>query len=301
MSSMATKTCSIRLVNGPNKGKLCCESDTRCRHGNYKCDGCGSVYLYSYTLADHLKTCKVYASKLGTKSKPSILPKRTGPDTNELIAQLCAQMQAMNDKIQSLQGAVMPHGVAGAPGVHVGGNVNVQNIQNIQNIQNNIQNIQIQNIVVIDPDFYGALVRKMGVRGTHACLERAAMGQQLDVVRALYLNDRSPKEWPIARQGARHYRYLDGNRNIVDDPDGRKLAKLLGDSIMNAFLAASSALISEGLTDSAPPALIEQYHHIQAFDHRKLSDPDYVLTGLDSLIPTTDCHPFFTVASTTPI
>ena len=229
---------------------------------------------------------------MSVRWKPSILPKTTTVSTemHGILAKMCAQIEALNDRIQQqslqLQSVLAPHNNVSNVSINIQ-NVhnNVHHVQNIQNIQNNI--------VVIDPDFYGALVRKMGVRETHACLERAAMGQQMDVLRALYLKDRSPKEWPIARQSERHYRYLDGNRDIVDDPDGRKIGKLLGDSIMNAFLAASSALITEGLTDSAPPELIEQYHHIQAFDHRRLSDLEYVLTGLGSVIPIVDDHPFF--------
>ena len=266
-------SCDIILTSGCNKGKLCGAVNTKCLHGTYKCDDCGAKYWYKATLRRHRATC---APKMSVRWKPSILPKTTTVSTemHGILAKMCAQIEALNDRIQQqslqLQSVLAPH-------------------NNVSNVSINIQN----NIVVIDPDFYGALVRKMGVRETHACLERAAMGQQMDVLRALYLKDRSPKEWPIARQSERHYRYLDGNRDIVDDPDGRKIGKLLGDSIMNAFLAASSALITEGLTDSAPPELIEQYHHIQAFDHRRLSDLEYVLTGLGSVIPIVDDHPFF--------
>ena len=151
-------------------------------------------------------------------------------------------------------------------------------------------------ITVIDTEFYDTLVLKIGARETLDYLEKAAAGRIMDIVRVLYLDGESPKSWTIARRGARHYRYyryLDGNREIIDDPDGRKLGKLIGNGIMQACLSALSGLITEGLMGNAPPELIEQFQHIQSFDHLRLSDLEYVLNGLDSVIPIIDDHPLF--------
>ena len=170
----------------------------------------------------------------------------------------------------------------------------INNIGNVSNVNNvtNLNNLT----VVLDPNFYDALVRQMGPQETHKYLEHLSLTHSpLSMVHELFVKDRPPSRRPIARRG-NHYRFLDQNRNVIDDIDGKRVIQLIETSVVNAYLAATSALIKEGLTDSAPPERVQRFHNLYRYatefkghdlSHLKIS------SYLNGCFPSTDDHPFF--------
>ena len=73
-----TNNCTIVIVKGPNKGKMCKDVNRWCKHKSIVCNECQHTFKYQHTFNAHVCT----ASK--TKVKVKIKPKPVDNETKEL-------------------------------------------------------------------------------------------------------------------------------------------------------------------------------------------------------------------------
>jgi len=208
------------------------------------------------------------------------------------LEQMASVIKAMPAQPETQQAPVVNHVTNNVNHVnhnHVNHVTNVNNITNVNNVTNNLT-------IVLDPNFYDALVRQMGPHETHKYLEHLSMTHRpLTMVHDLFIKDRTPEQQPIARRG-NHFRYMNQNNLVVDDIDGTRIIKLIEKSVLNAYLSATNALIKEGLTESAPQDRVDRFHNLYRYATEFKAhdlDPSQIASYLNWSIPSTDDHPFF--------
>ena len=66
----------------------------------------------------------------------------------------------------------------------------------------------------------------------------------IEVFQKLYLDGKSPDNYPVACRDQLHFRYLDPDRKVVDDRYGQGIGKLVSNQLINTYLLAANDIMS---------------------------------------------------------
>ena len=232
---MANK-CDIIIHKGKNKGKKCYEINKTCRHQKTICAECGSAFGYKHNFIAHLKqctgsdtTCAVVAIKkrpyIAKKDPEAHLVTPTIIKRTDIKSEVEEKLLERLDKLEK---------------------VNEEFEKKLQDRPS--QHVTNINVVILGDNFYEELVSIMGKKdAVHFLAKAASKGKPLDVINKLYLDGMEPNEYPIACRDRTipDFRYLNDNRQIVNDLGGNTIGSMVSNKIRNAMLLATNEIIHE--------------------------------------------------------
>jgi hypothetical protein len=116
--------------------------------------------------------------------------------------------------------------------------------------------------VVID-----ILKEKLGERcAINFLLDNFLAGYYIKIIDECYINGKNSDQFPVVCKGGTHFRYLDNENTLVDDPTGELVVKQIINNIQNAVLRASNTLIRRYINDDCQESLYDDY------DVKKIQD-----------------------------
>jgi len=124
----------------------------------------------------------------------------------------------------------------------------VKKIENTPRIQT-----AFSNCIIIGPDMYHDMVAKYGKDAAIDFLTKSALsGDSVGVIQKLYLDGINPDQYPIACRdlpapSKYHFRYLNDNREVVDDQGGKSVQKIFTDRAHKAMILATNEIISKAM------------------------------------------------------
>jgi len=113
----------------------------------------------------------------------------------------------------------------------------VTEMKNNQNMP--VVNVSLNNCVIVGADVYQDMVDKLGRDNAIDYLTNENV-DEVDVIEKLYLNDQDPSKYSIACHDNRHFRYLNEERQVIDDRGGDKVKQLVESRVHSAMLYASN-------------------------------------------------------------
>ncbi len=117
-----------------------------------------------------------------------------------------------------------------------------------------------KNQPVVFDDIFGKLSEIMGDKQALEFLLTKFLDKNFEkIVSACYLQELPSESYPIACSGENHFRFLDENGILIDDPTGDKLVKKIINNIQNALLRANYLLIKKYIGEKDSSQLYEVY------------------------------------------
>lgn len=117
-------------------------------------------------------------------------------------------------------------------------NINVNNTTNYNNWK-----------VVVGDDAYYKLIEKLG---KEEALSLLTGGKPIDMARRLYFENLSPDQYPIAcnDKDKMHFRFINSDKEIVDDKGGSKINSTILSGIHNAMIRAVNETMKDPTTEN---------------------------------------------------
>jgi hypothetical protein len=113
----------------------------------------------------------------------------------------------------------------------------------VTNYNNNVTN-NFNGISQIGPDVFKSLIEKFGKDKAISMLtSKDLTGTVINVIKRLYFDGVQPNEFPIACKPGNHFRYLDDNRNLIDDFGGKKTQQFVTTKVNDAMIQAVNDII----------------------------------------------------------
>ena len=97
-------------------------------------------------------------------------------------------------------------------------------------------------------------------------LDNFLAGYFIKIIDECYLNGKNSDQIPIATCDGKHYRYLDGHNDLINDPTGDLAIAQIINNIQNAVLRTSNILIRRYINEESQETLYDDY------DVRKIQD-----------------------------
>jgi hypothetical protein len=143
-------------------------------------------------------------------------------------------------------------------------------------------------IAIMGNDLYTELTNKIGRANAMKFIAENGNKHPLSVFQKLYLDDRSPDDYPIACRDKYHFRYLDSHRRVVDDRGGCHIGTAVSKQLTEAVEHAVHDFEIEGHGNS-----VYGLENVQML-RKRLSqmDQDSVIKEL-AYITDNPNHPFF--------
>lgn len=248
------KPCTIIIKQGANAGKKCHEVNKRCRHKPQTCKVCGYHTVYGHMFKRHKCTAPKKQISFKHKTQQSLSDSDSSspiPKTKRKRKSKYPDMDMIQEAIKRNESEsirelrntieILTREIAERPQQIITNNINITN-----------------NISIIAPNFYEALVQKLGQKTAVDMLAQSAkFNKPMKILNELYFNDVDPHNYPIASHNGR-YRYLNEEGEIVEDShDG--LTTMISGKIQNAMAIASSELIKEQVAENTVHRLYDVY------------------------------------------
>jgi len=271
--------CQVLITRGKNKGKTCGSVNAKCKHVTelMECDVCHmkfdrstSYYRHRNAHQDGPKvkptpTRTTHSAKpmAPTPVPPSSLPSPSDPpdspkperDVYIRLLRLEEQNDALRKEVEVLKHKPMT--------------------------TNNY-------IAIVGSNFYTELIEKIGKNDAIKFLTGNCVKSPLSVFQKLYLDDRSPDDYPVACKDELHFRYLDSNKRVIDDCGGTTIGSVMSQQITDAVLHAAADFEIEGQGNS-----VYGLDHIRKIRERFAElDKDTMIRDL-AYITNNPNHPFF--------
>jgi hypothetical protein len=229
--------CHVIITRGPNKGKTCGEVNGKCKHRPMPpCSECGMEFDRSTSYYRHIKNCIGSSSESSHMNEPSQINEH--PQIKEKIEikpktnNTSDDMKILIDRLKQMEGKI--------------NNMQTEMREEIKEIRD--KPVNFINISVIGSDFFHELKSKLGYDRTIGILTQAGTNP-MNVIKALYLDDKPPEDYPIACRNNNHFRYLNIDREIIDDQGGSSIGKVMSDRIRDAILLAANEIITSQLSN----------------------------------------------------
>lgn len=230
-------TCTIPVMTGSNKGKLCKDINRYCRHKKTVCEICKEEFSHksSYErhrrLAHHAsKKKKVCVVKKPEPVKVKVRMEMTDldPDTRRVIEQ---ERERVDDLVKELSELREKYETVS---------------KRMGKVEREPKNITV---VIGDEKIFHGLVKKLGdeLRASKFLLENIAKKNCINIVDKLYLEGVEKDRYPIACADDYQFRYLNGSGDIVDDNGGKKILTKLQNEVHSALIEANTCMINEQL------------------------------------------------------
>lgn len=221
--------CKVVITRGKNKGKICGEINSRCKHVSklLKCSECGMTFDRSTSYYRHINT---HAQPKEKKIPLSVTKKLDIPEIYNKLETLEQQNRNLREEVEVLKQ---------------------------QPVTNYIT-------IMGTESFYTELISKLGKQEAIEFLTHSnVIGKPLSVFQKLYLDGKNPNDYPVACRDHSHFRYLDDDKQMVDDRDGSNIERVLIPKITDAIILATNATatpaydIRERLTHMDRTTMIE--------------------------------------------
>jgi hypothetical protein len=143
-------------------------------------------------------------------------------------------------------------------------------------------------IAIMGDDFYTGLTNKIGRANAMKFLAESGTKRPISVFQKLYIDDRSPDDYPIACRDKYHFRYLDNQQRVVDDRGGSTIGNAVSKQITDAVEHAVHDFEIEGHGNS-----VYGLEDVRLLRERlEQLDQDSVIKELAYITNNPD-HPFF--------
>ncbi len=97
-------------------------------------------------------------------------------------------------------------------------------------------------------------------------LDNFLAGYYIKIIDECYINGMNSDQIAVVCKGGKHFRYLDNDNNLVDDPTGDIVVDQIINNLRNAILRTSNILIRRYINDESNNSLYDDY------DVRKIQD-----------------------------
>jgi len=319
--------CTVIITRGKNKGKICGDINTRCKHTSevMVCAICGAEFARSTSYYRHVK-----------KHSDNSAPPPSKPKNTKIKLDIKPKIQA-NIKVKSDFDSKAKYNFKAQAKAHVNSNSNSKTkpepepeppinlnfslqlkspetkpvpnhlnddiLQRLNDIER--QNCKLKteveelkerppitnyNIAVIgsSEDLYTELLSLMGGDHQNAMeflTESCSNENSISVFKRLYLDGKSPEDYPVACRDPLHFRYLDPERQIVDDTDGN-IGKLVSNQLINTYLMAANNTMARDMLSARDLLLLQE-------KAASISCKSIDLTEQLALLTKNPNHPFF--------
>ena len=224
--------CQVVITRGKNKGKRCSHVNRKCRHRNIVCSHCGSRFTMDTSFSRHL----------------------AGSKCAEADAEAEVDVEKMYERRikVAVRHQTTPHtgdglGSGGSSGSIPGASILMEKIQKLEQELETVKNktTTVHHWIVMGGNFYDDLVTKMGGRdhAVNYLASVASEGKPIDIISKLYLEGKSPENYPIACRDEDHFRYMDSDHQLVDDIGGHSIKKVVTSGIHDALVLSKNILI----------------------------------------------------------
>lgn len=191
----------------------------------WQCEHCGQYYAAKCSLKKHMESCDHVAAKKKLILKPKIRTRTRIQIQPQPLHRPRSQIKKTPTRLQ-----MIVHGPALA-----------------------------KQPVVFD-DILGKLTEKLGTQEAVSFLLTNFLSKNLEkIISTCYLDGISAASFPIACSGGNHFRFLDENGIVIDDPTGDKLVKKIINNLQNALLRSNYLLIKKYIGEGDTSALYDVY------------------------------------------
>lgn len=230
-------TCTIPVMTGSNKGKLCKDINRYCRHRKTICEICKEEFSHKSSYERHRRVAHVQKKKkvcIIKKPEPKLtsgyddLGSDLDPDTRRVIERERERMDDLARELDELR----------------------EKYETVSKRMGKVER-EPKNITVVigDEKIFHGLVKKLGdeLRASKFLLENIAKKNCINIVDKLYLEGVEKDRYPIACADDYQFRYLNGSGDIVDDNGGKKILTKLKNEVHSALIEANTCMINEQL------------------------------------------------------
>lgn len=209
--------CKVIITRGANKGKVCGQVNPKCKHVSEPlvCIVCHNVFDRTTSYYRHINLHHNGKAKLGSSKS------QDPEDQEERKIKV-----AVNVKNQP------------ASLTHVYNRLIELEEQNIA-LREEVAELKLKPtttnyIAILGNDFYTELSNKIGRENAMKFIAESGIKHPLSVFKKIYLDDRKPDDYPIACRDRCHFRYLDSQKNMVDDRDGKNIGNVVSKGLSEA-------------------------------------------------------------------
>ena len=216
--------CKVVITRGANKGKICGQINPKCKHVSepLTCIVCHTVFDRTTSYYRHINLHHNGKAKLGAPLR-QCQPSQPSPNQNQPKIKV-----SVNVKDDSLS-----HVYTRLVELEEQNNALREEVAELK-----LKPTTTNYIAIVGNDFYSELTNKMGRENAMKFIAESGIKHPLSVFKKIYLDDRKPDDYPIACRDRCHFRYLDSQKNMVDDRDGKNIgnvvSKGLSDAVQNA-------------------------------------------------------------------
>jgi uncharacterized C2H2 Zn-finger protein len=264
--------CKVIITRGKNKGNICGEINTKCKHVSEPlvCSVCKTEFDRTTSYYRHVNSRHNGRAKPINKIKIAVSTK-----DESLPIQVQVQVQVRESKLHRVFDRLAQ--------------LEKQNIELREEVEElKLKPTTTNYIAILGNDFYSELINKIGRPEAMRFLAEKGTKSPLSVFEKLYLEDRSPDDYPIACRDKYHFRYLDDQKRMVDDRGGSNIGTVVSKQLTDAVEHAVHDFEIEGHGNS-----VYGLENVQRLRQRLAElDQDSVIKEL-AYITNNPNHPFF--------
>lgn len=216
--------CEVVITRGKNKGKICGHINAKCKHVSEPlvCSICQMTFDRTTSYYRHINSSHDGRAKQSNKIKVTVNAKTIDRDQNPVPSPMTTvyhrliQLEKQNNELR----------------------------EEVEELK--LKPTTTNYIAILGSDFYSELIDKIGRKNAMKFIAESGTKHPLSVFQKLYLDDRSPDDYPIACRGRNHFRYLDHQKRIVEDCGGSTIGTAVSKQITDAMKSAVHDFEIEG-------------------------------------------------------
>lgn len=287
--------CKIIITRGKNKGKICGEINNKCKHVSEPlvCSVCKTEFDRTTSYYRHVNSRHNGQAKPINKIKIAVEESLAIQDHNQVQVPQLQITDTDTDAKDKVQVQVRVQVQVQESKLHrVFDRLAQLEKQNIE-LREEVEELKLKPtttnyIAILGNDFYQDLITKIGRPEAMRFLAEKGTKSPLSVFEKLYLEDRSPDDYPIACRDKYHFRYLDDQKRMVDDRGGSNIGTVVSKQLTDAVNHAVHDFEIEGHGNS-----VYGLENVQRLRQRLAElDQDSVIKEL-AYITNNPNHPFF--------
>ena len=294
--------CDILITRGLNKGLKCHQVNRYCRHRKFQCAKCNFVTFYRDNFKRHQKKCQYGGANLtSVEQRDNLSPWQKQESESEFEFEFETRNEKDNSNSKSKTDSNSQEHLCSIINELISNQEQLNKKVNDLMVKNNNKsevNIGQLNIAIIGDNALEYLSNRMGRdEAIKYLVQNAINANSIDVVDKLYLDGKDINDYPIACREDLHFRFLDENKNIVDDFGGHKIAHKLTDNVQTAMIDAHLNYIKKLTNTPRQEELWSVYDirkvqsSINEFNNRENKENLRADLAIKVYNPT---HPFFT-------
>lgn len=235
----------------------------------HKCEDCGKKFSSKRRLAKHIDKYHDSGfsdeSSESSESSESVESEAQSPEKPESVQRKIAQLQSEIEKLKKRKPQNHNH-------LH-------QNILQVLCVSKN------DNYLEMLTEQWGDQERALGFINSCALSETNG---DCRLIQQVYFNNRKPNQKPPIRYSddtRRKIEFIDEHEQVILDPKGKKLGKILSNNLQKTYLSGINHLVTENLRERRPPNRLLEAYDLQIWNEhiQKLSQPTFYKGMIDRL------------------